>query len=170
VSRDAPAEHARSKDWPQAEATQAPGKQATVEAMKRPGFKKGEPVMPVDADAKAEIRRVIEPFDDAFRSINPAWPKDCCVATCAALAPFLNFEFLLDKPHTWRGEFVIVNGEFGSAHLTHTMVWHNWLLVPDRTIVDPTGGQFFGGPALHFVHEDDEAYGYYEAEEYRRAV
>lgn len=97
------------------------------------------------------------------------WPFGYCVETCVDLVEVLGEEEpAAGAVYVW-GRFRVDQRarRFAIWRLSEAGVWepwggHAWVELVDGTIIDPTAGQFTGGPPLAIVPPDGDAQARYQ--------
>lgn len=103
------------------------------------------PSSPLVTDIEA-VARVCEAFEPGLRILAPTmFPHGCCGWSS---------EILLEA---------LAVADIGPVNVrlrrgTYTGFGHTWIVTSDDIYIDPTLGQFVGGPALHIVLPTDEIY------------
>lgn len=95
-----------------------------------------------------KVLRIGRAFETGFRMLWPGFPYGCCVEASMILHAALDSTYVNAQVRTRSGKY---DGRL-----------HQWIEASDGTIIDPTLGQFVGGPALHIIAPDDVRYGKFE--------
>lgn len=101
---------------------------------------------------KERIREILAHHEQWLKSEIDGWPANGCADTCSTI-----IDDLRDELGTHGLRWKLVSGSFYDEDQDESS-GHVWIEIADGTIIDPTAGQFIGGPALHILPEGDARY------------